>query len=127
MSYCQYCGNENNEPPTEQEQILRDQVEIARINAEKEITLAKLSARMGDRELETTETVAEIQAETEEITSVAEAEIIAAGLEAGQEPAPEPTPVVIQDQEQAEPEPELPERESKIPTHHESSKNYFGF
>jgi hypothetical protein len=128
MSFCPHCGSELEAEITEQEKEDRALVEIERIRADKEIALARLARKMHDDELETTEHVAEVQADAEVESAVAEAEIIGAGLEAGVEPAPEPEPTVVVQADDSESEPQLPERdESHREPRQKRNTNFFGF
>lgn len=68
-------------------------VEIARINAERDVTLAKLSAKQEAAWTEHSEAVAEIEAEADVAVAVAEAEVIGAIIDA--ETPDEPEPVII--------------------------------
>jgi hypothetical protein len=80
-------------------------VEIARINAERDVAVAKLAARADRAGLETAEVVAEIQADAEVESSAAEAEVVAAAIEGGAVPPPEPIVIdapVINDDNQAD-------------------------
>lgn len=124
--YCPHCGHETEREITPEEKALHEAVEIERIRADKEIAIARLQSRMAREELDTTEHVAEVEAEAEVISSVAGAEIIAAGVEPDPEPMPEPAPVVMTE---PEPEPEMPERgeHPEPPRPKKSSSNYFGF
>lgn len=81
------------------------EVEIARINAERDKYVARVSARMQRDELETAEDIAETQAEASIVGDVAAAEIIAAEAEAGAaEETGEPIVIEVPDAP-AEPEP----------------------
>lgn len=103
MKYCQDCGtgHECEAGATGP----HPDVEIARINAERDVAVAKLAARQAREELETAEEVAEIQADAEVESSVAEAEVVAAAIEGGAVPPPEPIVIdapVINDDTQVE-------------------------
>jgi len=128
MSYCPHCGSEIDREITPEEKEERALIEIERIRADKEITLAKLAAKAHDAELDTTEHVADVQAETDVATATVEAEVIAAGIAAGVEPEPEPEPtqVIVQNTE-PEPEPEMPERAEHREPRDRKPSNYFGF
>lgn len=83
--YCQHCGHElqrvadeiEHEPAAEVEQIVNADVEIARINADKEIQLAKINAKV-------TENVIEV----EQAVELAAAEAKADALEEAMQPDP---------------------------------------
>lgn len=119
MPYCQHCGNEVEHAvealPVAAEAVSAE-VEIARINAERDVAVARIQARQAAAELETIETVAEVEAEAQVETAVAEAEvigeIIAAESESSEET--EAPPMVIT--ETPEPEDDLAPPETG---HHE--------
>jgi hypothetical protein len=89
MRYCPDCGT-GHDCEAGAEGRTDPGVEIARINADRDVAVAKLQARMQREELETVEVVAEIEADAEVESSAAEAEIVGAALEGGVEPQPEP-------------------------------------
>lgn len=103
-------------------------VEIARINADRDIAVARLGARMQRDELATAEEVAEVQAEAEVTAAVAEAEVVAAAIEAGIEPGPEPViidaPAAIAD---AEPDDAPPPAEGSVPPEPKAKTAGLGF
>ncbi len=91
-------------------------VEIARINADRDVAVAKLAARQAREELETVEAVTEIEADAQVEAAVTEAEIVGAAIENGGAPEPEPVIIdapVINDDDQATEEP--PDREGTPP------------
>jgi hypothetical protein len=69
------------------------EVEIARINAERDVSVARLAARQDKDWNETRIEVAAIEAEAGVEAAATEAEIVGAAIEAGI--APEPEPVII--------------------------------
>lgn len=71
------------------------EVEIARINAERDKYVARVNARQVRDELETDEAIAEIETEATVAAAAVEAEIIGAALDTDAPPAPEPDPIVI--------------------------------
>ena len=89
MRYCESCGT-GHECEVETAGRPNPEVEIARINADRDIAVAKLAARQAREELATAEEIAETQAEAEVEATVAEAEVVAAAIEAGIQPEPEP-------------------------------------
>jgi hypothetical protein len=92
MRYCENCGTGHEcEVATEGRAI--PEVEIARINADRDVAVAKLAARQTRDELATAEDIAETQADAEVEAAVAEAEMVAAAIAAGI--TPEPEPVII--------------------------------
>jgi hypothetical protein len=115
MRYCPDCGTGHD---CESETGTRTDpgVEIARINADRDVAVARLQARQAREELETVEAVAEVQADAEVEAAVAEAEIVGAAIEAGIEPEPEPViidaPEAIAD---AEPDDAPPAAEGSAP------------
>lgn len=92
MRYCPDCGT-GHDCEVEAGTRTDPGVEIARINADRDVAVARLSARMQREELETVEEVAEVQADAEVEAAVAEAEIVGAAIEGGI--APEPEPLII--------------------------------
>ncbi len=98
MRYCPDCGT-GHECEAQAPAGESPEVAIARINAERDIAVAKLQARMAREELAIVEEVAETEAEAEVGAAVAEAAGMAAAAEviAGTdaEPEPEPEPFVI--------------------------------
>lgn len=89
MRYCADCGT-GHECEAATEGRPDPGVEIARINREADVQIAKINARAAREELETVEEVAEIQADAEVESAVAEAEVVAAAIEGGAVPPPEP-------------------------------------
>ena len=83
--------------------VQNPEVEIARINAESALAIARLQARTDRHAVETIAEAEQDIAETELETAVAEAEVVGAAIEAGMEP-PEAEPIVITDPAPAEPE-----------------------
>jgi len=71
-------------------------VEIARINAERDKYVARVSARMQRDELDTAEDIAETETEATVAAAAVEGQIIAATLDDGQDEEAEPDPVVIE-------------------------------
>lgn len=103
-------------------------VEIARINADRDKYVARVSARMQRDELETVEDVADTEAEASIVGDIASAEIIASGPGAAaagetgdpiviEAPAPEPEP---------EPVTEEPPVVESAPAHGKKSGGYWG-
>ena len=91
MRYCEDCGNGHECDRRGPESVESDPaVKIARINREADVAIAKLAARTAREELATVEEVAEVEADAEVEAAVAEAEVVAAAIEAGIEPEPEP-------------------------------------
>jgi len=91
---CQDCGLLHDMPAPPEES---DEVKIARINREADYKIAQLSARQ-DREWNEARTeIAEIEADAQVESAVAEAEIIGAALEASDIPDVEPIEIVAPD------------------------------
>lgn len=110
MRFCPDCGNPHE--CTAEGAVSRAahvELEIARVNADRDIRLARIGARQDREALDSAETIAETEAGAEIVSSVAAAEIIA-GEETGEaaetgepivvevpepEPAPEPEPDMV--------------------------------
>lgn len=120
MAYCQNCGNEVEHEVSPEQQALREQVEIARINADRDIAIARLQARQQREELETVETVAETQADAEVESAAVEAEVIGAAIEAAV--VDEPEPIIINDVPAEEPEDDMAPPESDHEEHYDTRK-----
>lgn len=98
MPYCPSCGSE-----VEQAIVLASpaadavdrEVEIARINADRDVAVAKISARQDKDWNETRVEVAEIEAEAEVESAVAEAEIIGDAIEANGAGTDMADPIII--------------------------------
>jgi hypothetical protein len=119
--YCPHCGNALSEEPaaTEQETvetITSSEVEVARINADRDVTLAKIAAG-------TEKAVTEAQTDADLVAAVTEAETlgdVVEQLSPDPEPAPAAPVVVVDDGQADEPAPtDLPPAE---PEHHEEPK-----
>lgn len=109
MSYCPECGHEVAAQAADD--AAKSDVEIARINADRDVTIARLQSKAVREENDTTEHVAE----TEAAADVGVAEAQADGVEAAAEvisgdPEPEPDgePIVVEPLPEAEPEPDAP-------------------
>lgn len=115
MKFCPECGTPH-ECNAEGESRTPPEVEIARINADRDVAVAKLTARMNREELGTAEAIAETEADAQVDTAEAEAEVIGAILAEGGGGEPEPaTPPIMIDapvdvSQEADPE-ELPPAE----------------
>ena len=107
MRYCPDCGNPH-ECTAETERGPNPEVEIARINADRDKYVARVTARMQRDELDTAEDIAETQAEASIVGDIAAAEIIAA--EDPAEAAPETGEPIVVDVPDA-PAPEEPAAE----------------
>jgi hypothetical protein len=101
MPYCQHCGNEVDHLPetgTATEAVSAE-IQVAKINAEKEIELAKINARMDRNWNETRVEVAEVEAEAEVAAAEATAEVIgevlAAETETVTEEEPPAEPIIV--------------------------------
>jgi hypothetical protein len=114
--YCPYCGHETEQiipvaaPVAD---AIDREVEIARINAERDVKVAQISAR-GERDWnETRVEVAEIEADAEVEAAAVEAEIISEAIEASDVPPAEPieiiAPETIPDDETEDAPPETEE------------------
>lgn len=118
MPYCPHCGGEVEhaiEIASPVEEAVSAEVEIARINAERDVKVAQIQSRQDANWNETQVEVAEVEAEAEVATAEATAEIIGEVLAAeGGEPEADPAaaeggdpdPVVVV--EAPDPGPEVP-------------------
>jgi hypothetical protein len=97
MRYCPDCGT-SHDCEGETGGRTDPAVEIARINADRDVAVAKLGARTERDWNETMVEVAEVEGEAQVAAAVAEAEVVGAAIEAGIEPAPQP--VIIDAPEQ---------------------------
>jgi hypothetical protein len=103
MPYCPGCGNEVEQPviiaASTGAEAVNAEVEIARINAERDIQVAKITARQDRDWNETRVEVAELETAAEVASASAEAEVIGAILATDPEPAedtePEPEPLIV--------------------------------
>lgn len=91
---CVDCGLLHDMPAAPEES---DEVKIARINREADVRIAQMSARQDRDWNETRVEVAEIEAEAQVETAVAEAAIIGAALEASDVPEAEPIEIIAPD------------------------------
>ena len=95
--FCPHCGNETElvigAGPAAAETV-NAEVEIARINAERDIAVAKITARQDRDWNETRLAVAEVETDATVAAAEVEAEIIAA-VTSDPAPDPDPDPVVI--------------------------------
>lgn len=94
MRYCPDCGT-GHDCEAETGSRTDPAVEIARINADRDVQVARLQARMQRDELETAETIAEVQAEADVAAAVAEAEIIGDAIETSGADTDMAEPVII--------------------------------
>jgi hypothetical protein len=112
MPYCTHCGGEVEHVPevAAVAETVTAEVRIAEIEAQRDIEVARINARVVRDELETAEEIAETEADAQVATAVAEAEIIGDALAEGV-PGPEPDappPVIIADDGPDDPEPDAP-------------------
>ena len=119
---CETCGLQHGgagELPPRPES---DEVAIARIQAERDVEVARLAARESREANETMVDVAEVQAAADVAEAEATAEVVGAVLaaeaESDQPPAPDP---VIVDAPAPEPEPDLAPPPAE-PQHHEPKR-----
>jgi len=121
MHNCPDCGIEHEAPEPEVlveeavdvEPIADANVEVARIEAERDVTIAKISAKMEERHDET-----EIEVLRAELRALRD-------LITPPEPEPEPTPVVIEEPEPVPVEEEMPPREERHEPKAPASKRGF--
>ena len=90
MRYCSDCGTGHDCEVDTGPGRTDPSVEIARINADRDVAVARLNARIAREELATVEEVAEVQADAEVEAAVAEAEVVAAAIGSGAVDEPEP-------------------------------------
>ena len=103
MPYCQHCGGEIDRLPevAVAADAIHVDLEIAKIQAERDVAIARLQARQDAAALEVAESIAETEADAQVETAVAVAEILTAEGEAEAETEGDPIAVEI-----PEPEPE---------------------
>lgn len=124
--FCPHCGNPadtiTGAPPAEEREPM--EVQLARIEADKEITIAKLQARQEHGYNETRIEVAEIEADAMVEASAAEAEILGAAIEASDTPDAEPIEIIAPEPvDEDGPEDALPPAEgSPVPETHSKSR-----
>jgi hypothetical protein len=95
VPYCPNCGEPLGDSPRQLAEVEAAEVKIARINAERDIEVARIGASLGRAELATEETVTEMETEVAPAVAAAEAAVLGAVLGA-QEPAePEPAPGTV--------------------------------
>lgn len=109
--FCPECGTDHHAEDRIQQTAVDREIELARINAKRDVDVARIAAGQTRAELETAEAIAEVQADAEVEAAVVEGEVIAAALEASDvdaEPieivAPDVITTVDTDIEQAPPE-----------------------
>lgn len=93
--YCPECGVNHHADDEAAAAAVDRELEIARVQAQRDVDIARINARIQRDELATAETVAETYAEADVATAAAEAELIGAGIAAGIEPEPDPQPIVV--------------------------------
>lgn len=106
MRYCADCGTGHECEAETAHSGQPPEVEIARINADRDKYVARVQARIAREELDAAEDIAKTEADAEVGAAVAEAAVVAAVIESGTESDPE-TPPVIAGAPDPEPEPEV--------------------
>lgn len=114
MPYCQHCGGEVDTLPGMATAEEREPMEVtlARIQADRDVQVARIEASAHRAELATAETIAETEADAQVDAAEAVAEIITAQAE-DSEPEPDGDPIVVETPA-AEPEP-APEPDMMLP------------
>jgi DNA repair exonuclease SbcCD ATPase subunit len=95
--FCPECGQDHHAGERAERAAEDREIALAKINADRDIQVARINARIERDGLETAEEIAEIQADAEVDAAVAEAEIIGAALEASDIPEAEPIEVLVPD------------------------------
>jgi hypothetical protein len=98
MPYCPNCGEALGDTPARQlAEIEAAEVKIARINAERDIEVARIGASLGRQELQTEERVTEMETEVAPAVAAAEAAVLGAmlGAEGETEPESEGEPIIV--------------------------------
>lgn len=126
MPYCQHCGGEIDRLPevAAAADAVHVDLEIARINAERDVAIARLQARQDAAALEVAESIAETEAEAQVETAVAVAEVLAAEGEAEAEEQGDPIAVEIPE---PEPEPEPDNMPPVVESHDEPKAKKGGY
>jgi len=101
--FCSECGTDHHVEDRAAEAAVDREIEIARIQAQRDVDVARINARLARDELETAEAIAETEADAQVESAAAEAEIIAAVLDSGDQ---EQEPVIIDAPPVDEPEPD---------------------
>jgi hypothetical protein len=130
MPFCPHCGGEVDhlvETASPVEEAVSAEVEIARINAERDVKVAQIAARQDKDWNETHAEVAEIEADAEVAAAEATAEVIGEVIAAeGDAPAEEETdPVVVVEAPPEDPEPETAPPPAEETTPKETSKGWW--
>jgi len=94
MRYCPDCGT-GHDCTAEAAAAPNPEVEIARINAERDVKVAQIGARESREMNDHFEAVAEIEADAQVETAIAEAEVIGAAIESGAVAEESAEPVII--------------------------------
>lgn len=111
MPYCPHCGNEVEHVPgvAAVAETVSSEVEIARINAERDVKVAQINARQerdwNETRLEETKLETEAEVASAEATAEVIGEVLAAETGSAEEEETETEPVVVA--EVPEPEPDL--------------------
>jgi hypothetical protein len=122
--YCPNCGHNIDGPAVPAEPAEPTEVILARIQADRDIAVARLEAGARRAEQDSAETIARVEAAADIETAEAVAEIIAADDEPEPEAAGEPEPVVIV--EESPPEPEPAEEPPPEIEHHDAERHSRG-
>jgi len=117
MPYCQHCGGEVAHPvgdDTPAADAVSAEVQIARINADRDIAVERIKSRQAAAELDTVEAVAEVSADADVAVAEATAEVVAADDTPAEDPGD--APVIVEELPEEEPDlapPAAEEHESR--------------
>lgn len=97
--FCPECGQDHHAEDRAAAAAVDRDIELAKINAKRDVDVARITANADKRELETEEAIAEIDAEVAVDVATAEAEVIGTilgvGTESAEDTEPEPAPLII--------------------------------
>lgn len=120
--FCPECGGDHHEGDRREKSIADREVEIARINAERDVNVARIQARIVRNELDTAEVIAETEGEAQVETAAAEAAVLGEILNATGDQEPEP--VIMNTATVPEPEPDPTDDAAPPPAEdHEAADN----
>jgi hypothetical protein len=126
--YCTHCGNEVEHAPEDNPAVaaIDTELEIARVNAERDVTIARVAA---GAEKHVADVAAEAQVESTEVQADAVAEVLASG-EGDDQGSEVPAGIIIDNSSESEPEPEttdLPEPEHDAGPPDDEPKKHSGY
>lgn len=117
--FCPQCGADHHEGERAAEAAAVTEVEIARIQAERDVKVAQINARLARDELETAEVIAETEAEAEVGAAAAEAAVLGELLNAAGDQEPEPVIIDAPPLDEPEPDPTDDAAPPPVEEHHE--------